>query len=157
MNPSVDLVSPPSLLPLFSGFLFLAFSLFSLFPLFLLSLSLSLSLSPSVMPFFKNLRRRSKASFRSNESKSNESQSNGDMTSGKSSSTLDTSTSITPPSSIKPNGASSPNLPALNETTSNNTNSAAAPPQRPGPYVTSSQRNSTFVRELVYPTCSSLP
>lgn len=109
------------------------------------------------MPFFKNLRRRSKASFRSNESKSNESQSNGDMTSGKSSSTLDTSTSVTPPSSIKPNGASSPNLPALNETTSNNSNSAAAPPQRPGPYVTSSQRNSTFVRELVYPTCSSLP
>ena len=155
MNPPVDLVSPPSLLPLFSfsGSLFLAFSLFSLLPFFLLSLSLS----PSVMPFFKNLRRRSKASFRSNESKSNESQSNGDMTSGKSSSTLDTSTSVTPPSSIKPNGASSPNLPALNETTSNNSNSAAAPPQRPGPYVTSSQRNSTFVRELVYPTCSSLP
>lgn len=103
------------------------------------------------MPFFKNLRRRSKASFRSNESKSNESQSNGDMTSGKSSSTLDTSTSVTPPSSIKPNGASSPNLPALNETTSNNSNSAAAPPQRPGPYVTSSQRNSTFVRECDMP------
>lgn len=110
------------------------------------------------MPFFKNLRRRSKASFRSNESKSNESQSNGDMTSGKSSSTLDTSTSVTPPSSIKPNGASSPNLPALNETTSNNSNSAAPPPQRPGPYVTSSQRNSTFVREcdISYTFFSSL-
>lgn len=98
------------------------------------------------MPFFRNLRRRSKASFKSNESQSNESQSNGDMTSGKSSSTLDTNTSATPPSSIKPNGASSPNLPALNETSpKTNGGPNTVPPQRPGPYVTPGQRHSTFV------------
>lgn len=95
------------------------------------------------MPFFENLRRRSRASFRSHNSRTKESQTNGEMTSGKSSSTLDTASgSITPPSSIKPNGASSPNLPALNETTST---PPTVPPQRPGPYVTPSQRHSTFV------------
>lgn len=102
------------------------------------------------MPFFRNLRRRSKASFKSNESQSNESQSNGDMTSGKSSSTLDTNTSVTPPSSIKPNGASSPNLPALNESSPSpkaNGGPNTVSPQRPGPYVTPGQRHSTFVRD----------
>ncbi|KAI9929052.1 hypothetical protein ASPWEDRAFT_105166 [Aspergillus wentii DTO 134E9] len=107
------------------------------------------------MPFFKDLRRRSKASFhttRSHESKSNESQSNGEMTSGKSSSTLDTASysSVTPPSSIKPNNVSSPNLPSLNETSETDSSSngtstpLAVPAQRPGPVVHPSQRNSTF-------------
>lgn len=109
----------------------------------------------ATMPFFSNFRRRSKASFMSNDTRSNESQSNGDVTSGQSSSTLDTSShsSVTPPSSIKPNGtSSSPNLPALNEAPTNNSSSTSSggtsmPPQRPGPYVTPSQRNSTFVRD----------
>jgi hypothetical protein len=100
------------------------------------------------MPFFKPLRRRSKASF--NDFKLNESQSNGDITSGKSSSTLDTASysSVTPPSSIKPN-ASSPSLPALTEVNSNVNGTSTpitVPPQRPtlAP-VPSSQRNSMIV------------
>jgi cytoskeletal protein RodZ len=111
------------------------------------------------MPFFKPLRRRSKASFHT--SKSNEfkleSPSNGDMTSGKSSSTLETASysSITPPSSIKPN-ASSPNLPALTEVNSNVNGTSTpltVPPQRPGlAPVPPSQRNSMVVRHdcIVY-------
>ncbi|KAF7114077.1 hypothetical protein CNMCM5793_007057 [Aspergillus hiratsukae] len=109
------------------------------------------------MPFFKPLRRRSKASFhtsKSNDSKFNESQSNGDMTSGKSSSTLDTSSysSVTPPSSIKPN-ASSPNLPALTEVNSNVNGTSTpitVPPQRPtlAP-VPSSQRNSMIAGSIM--------
>lgn len=129
---------PPVLLPPVPSF----------FPFFLETLFLlrRFPQSPWIMPFFENLRRRSRASFRSNDSKSNESHSNGDMTSGKSSSTLDTaSSSITPPSSVKPNGASSPNLPALNESASA---PPTLPPQRPGPYVTSSQRLSTFVCDV---------
>ncbi|KAB8221306.1 putative peptidase family-domain-containing protein [Aspergillus novoparasiticus] len=101
------------------------------------------------MPFFSQLRRRSRPSFRatkSNQSKSNESQSNGEMTSGKSSSTLDTASysSLTPPSSIKPT-TSSPNLPSLSETngsTTGNNSSLSVPPQRPAPHTSPSQRNS---------------
>lgn len=159
-----------SLLSLFLSLSFLFFChlppfLFFFFSLFLFLRPGSLSY-PSIdriylsatMPFFSNFRRRSKASFKSNDTRSNESQSNGDVTSGQSSSTLDTSShsSVTPPSSIKPNGtSSSPNLPALNEapitngssTSSGGTNTpATVPPQRPGQYVTPFQRNSTFVR-----------
>ncbi|GAD99108.1 zinc metalloproteinase [Paecilomyces variotii No. 5] len=93
------------------------------------------------MSIFKELRRRSKASFRTNASSE---QSNGDMASGKSSSTIETSSSsTTPPSSIKPD-LSSPNLPALSQTSSN-TNASIAPsplPQRPVPLTSQSTRNS---------------
>lgn len=102
------------------------------------------------MPFFTQLRRRSRASFRTNrsaESKSNESQSNGEMTSGKSSSTLETASysSVTPPSSIKPT-ASSPNLPSLSEGNGSvNGSQLQVPTQRPGPHTLQSQRNSTVM------------
>lgn len=102
------------------------------------------------MPFFTQLRRRSRASFRttkSTESKSNESQSNGEMTSGKSSSTLETASysSVTPPSSIKPT-VSSPNLPSLSEGNGNvNGTHLPVPPQRPGPQALQGQRNSTVI------------
>ncbi|KKK13014.1 zinc metalloprotein [Aspergillus rambellii] len=103
------------------------------------------------MPLFKQLRRRSRASFRttkSTETKSNESQSNGEMTSGKSSSTLDTASysSVTPPSSIKPN-LSSHNLPALSESngsTNGTSPSLPVPQPRPPPLMPPSQRNSYF-------------
>ncbi|OQE28576.1 hypothetical protein PENSTE_c003G08522 [Penicillium steckii] len=100
------------------------------------------------MPFFKQLRRRSKANFNTTDSKSPSTK--VEVVSGKSSSTIDTSShsSITPPSSIKPT-LSSPNLPSLSES-SNGTSIASTtstplppPPQRPGPFVTTpSQRNS---------------
>lgn len=168
----VDLVSPPSLFPALS--LSLSFSLSFFFfvtcpfpssiilflrPGSLFYPSIDRTYLPATMPFFSNFRRRSKASFKSNDTRSNESQSNGEVTSGQSSLTLDTSShsSVTPPSSIKPNGtSSSPNLPALNEAPTTNSSStssggtsmpATVPPQRPGPYVTPSQRNSTFVRD----------
>lgn len=109
------------------------------------------------MPFFRDLRRRSKASFhttrsngsKSNDSKSNDSQCNGGMASAKSSSTLDTSSykSATPPPSIRPN-RSSPNLPSLTEFNGNSESSSgppAVPPPRPGPFVHQLQRNSTIV------------
>ncbi|CAG8942201.1 unnamed protein product [Penicillium salamii] len=85
------------------------------------------------MPFFKQLRRRSKANFQKNPAPSVE------EVSGKSSSTIDTSSSITPPSSIKPT-LSTPSLPALNESEPTST----LAPQRPGPFVTNSQRNSVI-------------
>lgn len=92
------------------------------------------------MPFFKQLRRRSKASFHSD---SKTAATKVEMV-GKSSSTIDTSShsSITPPSSIKPT-LSSPSLPALTELNGNA--SLPPPPQRPGPFVTRSQRNSVVV------------
>ncbi|KAJ5808372.1 hypothetical protein N7474_009641 [Penicillium riverlandense] len=98
------------------------------------------------MPFFKQLRRRSKASFhassRSTDSKSSH---NVEMVSGKSDSTIDTSSyaSITPPSSIKPN-MSSPNLPSLTELNGSTTPVPPLPQQRPGPFATHSQRNSVI-------------
>ncbi|KAJ5182075.1 hypothetical protein N7449_012222 [Penicillium cf. viridicatum] len=91
------------------------------------------------MPFFKDLRRRSKATFHKTPSHSVE------EVSGKSSSTNDTSShnSITPPSSIKPT-LSAPSLPALNESETTSAVSVAPPTQRPGPLVASSQRNSVI-------------
>ncbi|CAG8886875.1 unnamed protein product [Penicillium egyptiacum] len=91
------------------------------------------------MPFFKDLRRRSKATFHKTPSH------NVEEVSGKSSSTVDTSShsSITPPSSIRPT-LSTPSLPALNESETTSAISAAPPTQRPGPVVTSSQRNSVI-------------
>ncbi|KAJ5950827.1 uncharacterized protein N7479_009240 [Penicillium vulpinum] len=92
------------------------------------------------MPFFKDLRRRSKATFHKNPSHSVE------EVSAKSSSTIDTSShnSITPPSSIRPT-VSTPSLPALNESeTSSAVSTPVVPTQRPGPQVTSSQRNSVI-------------
>ncbi|KAL1982447.1 hypothetical protein VTN96DRAFT_1294 [Rasamsonia emersonii] len=95
------------------------------------------------MPFFKELRRRSKASFRTNASGESH---NGDVTSGKSSSTLDTTYS-TPPSSIKRN-LSTPNLPALNKSNGTLNGSTtpvqSLPPQRPVPITSQSNRNSFF-------------
>ncbi|OJJ00486.1 hypothetical protein ASPVEDRAFT_51663 [Aspergillus versicolor CBS 583.65] len=102
------------------------------------------------MPLFKNLRSRSRSSFRSTSrstDKSNGIQSNGDVTSGKSSSTIDSASysSVTPPSSIKPT-ASAQNLPLNGSNgTSNGTNPPiAVPQQRPPPMTTPSQRNSYF-------------
>ncbi|KAJ5095366.1 hypothetical protein NUU61_004722 [Penicillium alfredii] len=95
------------------------------------------------MPFFKQLRRRSKASIHKPDSKNAH---NVEMVLGKSSSTIDTSySSVTPPSSIKPT-ASSPNLPSLTESNSNGASTASTPvpPQRSGPFPTHSQRNSVI-------------
>ncbi|CAI7673925.1 unnamed protein product [Penicillium discolor] len=91
------------------------------------------------MPFFKDLRRRSKATFHKTPSQSVE------EVSGKSSSTIDTSShnSITPPSSIKPT-LSTPSLPALNESEPTSAVSLPPPTQRSGPLVASSQRNSVI-------------
>lgn len=107
--------------------------------------------SSAIMPLFKNLRSRSRSSFRSTSrstDKSNGIQSNGDVTSGKSSSTIDSASysSVTPPSSIKPT-ASAQNLPLNGSNgTSNGTNPPiAVPQQRPHPMTTPSQRNSYFV------------
>ncbi|KAL2809811.1 putative peptidase family-domain-containing protein [Aspergillus granulosus] len=96
------------------------------------------------MPLFKNLRRRSKASFRSpsrSTEKSAGAQSNGDGTSGNSSSTIDSASysSATPPSSIKPS-LSAQNLPAQN----GSSGSSPLPQQRPHPVASQSQRNSYF-------------
>ncbi|KOS46027.1 hypothetical protein ACN38_g2966 [Penicillium nordicum] len=91
------------------------------------------------MPFFKDLRRRSKATFHKTPSHSVE------EVSGKSSSTIDTSShnSITPPSSIKPTH-STPSLPALNESETTSSVSVTPPTQRSGPMVAGSQRNSVI-------------
>ncbi|CAI7635811.1 unnamed protein product [Penicillium glandicola] len=92
------------------------------------------------MPFFKDLRRRSKAPFQKNPSHTVE------EVSAKSSSTIDTSSnnSITPPSSIRPT-LSTPSLPALNESESSAVSTPVAPPtQRLGPLVTGAQRNSVI-------------
>jgi hypothetical protein len=99
------------------------------------------------MSFLKQLRRRSKASFHTPADSKGPSH-QVEVVSGKSSSTIDTSShaSITPPSSIKPT-LSSPNLPSLNESNDGSTISPSLPPptQRPGPFVTISQRNSIVV------------
>ncbi|CAI7591895.1 unnamed protein product [Penicillium bialowiezense] len=86
------------------------------------------------MPFFKQLRRRSKASFGKNPSHSVE------EVSGKSSSTIDTSSSVTPPSSIKPT-LSTPSLPALNESESAAASTTLAPLRPP---LANSNRNSVI-------------
>jgi hypothetical protein len=97
------------------------------------------------MSIFKELRRRSKASFRT--TTSTDSQSNGNAVSGQSSSTIGTiESSTTPPSSIKPS-LSSPNLSTLNEAV----NGSAVPPvpsplpQRPVPITSQSNRHSYYV------------
>ncbi|KAL3475044.1 putative peptidase family-domain-containing protein [Aspergillus californicus] len=103
------------------------------------------------MPLFKNLRRRSRNSFRSTSrstEKSNGTQSNGEGTSGKSSSTLDSASygSVTPPSSIKPT-VSTQNLPQVNSSngSTNGTSSPlSVPQQRPPPVMSPSQRSSYF-------------
>ncbi|KAL5357908.1 putative peptidase family-domain-containing protein [Aspergillus floccosus] len=100
------------------------------------------------MPFFEQLRRRSKASFRttrsqSHDSKSNGSQSNGEVPSGQSSSTLETASysSVTPPSSIKPTVSSS-NLPSLSESNGSSNGNGSLAPQRPALVTSPVQRNS---------------
>ncbi|KAH8692672.1 putative zinc metallo proteinase [Talaromyces proteolyticus] len=95
------------------------------------------------MSIFKELRRRSKASFRTNTS--GVSHSNGDMTSGQSSSTLETSySSSTPPSSIKPTLSTS-NLQTLSKSVSGSeTPMQSPPPQRPVPISSQSNRNSFY-------------
>ncbi|KAJ5793635.1 hypothetical protein N7457_000234 [Penicillium paradoxum] len=92
------------------------------------------------MPFFKDLRRRSKATFHKTPSHTVE------EVSGKSSSTIDTSShnSITPPSSIRPT-LSTPSLPALSESDTVSAISTSVPSsQRLAPGVTGSQRNSVI-------------
>jgi hypothetical protein len=93
------------------------------------------------MPFFKELRRRSKATFHKTPTHSVE------EVSGKSSSTIDTTShnSITPPSSIRPT-LSTPSLPALSESDTTSALSTPVPPQRQGHLVANSQRNSVIVR-----------
>ncbi|KAJ5827092.1 Mannose-binding lectin [Penicillium robsamsonii] len=92
------------------------------------------------MPFFKDLRRRSRATFHKTPSHSVE------EVSATSSSTVDTSSnnSVTPPSSIKPT-LSTPSLPALNESeTSSAVSTPVVPPtQRPG-HLVGCQRNSVI-------------
>src|SRR5271168_3294706 len=95
------------------------------------------------MPFFKELRRRSKASFRTSDS-SNES--NGTVPTAKSTSTLSsTNGTSTPSSSVKLNGSSS-NLAAMRAY--GETNSPQVP-QRPS-VVPISNRNSTIVCSQPY-------
>ncbi|KAL4956831.1 jacalin-like lectin domain-containing protein [Aspergillus filifer] len=108
------------------------------------------------MPLFKNLRSRSRSSFRStsrsteksNGVQSNGTQSNGDAPSGKSSSTIDSASysSVTPPSSIKPN-LSTHNLPSLNGSNGSSNGAVSpltVPQQRPPPVTSPSQRSSYF-------------
>uniref|UniRef100_A0A093VDQ5 Putative zinc metalloproteinase n=2 Tax=Talaromyces marneffei PM1 TaxID=1077442 RepID=A0A093VDQ5_TALMA len=96
------------------------------------------------MSIFKELRRRSKASFQT--TTTTDSQSNGNAPSGQSSSTIGTiDSSTTPPSSIKPS-LSSPNLSTLNEAVDG---SAVPPvpsplPQRPVPITSQSNRHSYY-------------
>ncbi|KAF9891114.1 hypothetical protein FE257_005050 [Aspergillus nanangensis] len=98
------------------------------------------------MPFFEQLRRRSRASFRTGRThgvKPNGSQPNGEMPLGKSSSTIDTVSysSVTPPSSIKPTISSS-NLPSLSESNSSTNGTGSLHPQRSNPVASPAQRNS---------------
>ncbi|CRG85942.1 hypothetical protein PISL3812_02945 [Talaromyces islandicus] len=106
------------------------------------------------MAIFRELRRRSKASFRTNTS--GDSKSNDDMTSGQSSSTLETAySSSTPPSSLKPT-LSTANLQTLSETASGSeTLMQSPPPQRPVPITSQSNRNSCYAG-ISSPTNSSI-
>ncbi|OAG34928.1 hypothetical protein AYO21_10879 [Fonsecaea monophora] len=88
------------------------------------------------MPFFKELRRRSKASFRTSDSST---ESNGTVPTAKSSSTLNsTPGSATPPSTYHANGSSHNVL----DTVKSNGDTPPPVPQRPQVMVPSSNRNS---------------
>ncbi|KAK5038807.1 hypothetical protein LTR13_003838 [Exophiala sideris] len=88
------------------------------------------------MPFFKDLRRRSKASFRTSDSSTD---SNGTVPTAKSSSTLNSARgSTTPPSTYHANGSSSNVL----ATAKTNGDSPPPVPQRPNVMVPNSNRNS---------------
>jgi hypothetical protein len=100
------------------------------------------------MPFFKELRRRSRASFRTSDS-SNES--NDTVPTAKSSSTLNsTNGTLTPSSSVKLNGSSS-NLAAMRVLSEAN---PPPVPQRPT-VVPTSNRNSVVVWTLPHPVVPS--
>ena len=92
------------------------------------------------MPFFKELRRRSKASFRTNDSSA---ESNGTVPTTKSSSTLNSSYGAsTPPSSVKPDGP-----PSNSTTTQSDGNTITlAIPRRPAVAPMNSNRSSTLVK-----------
>jgi len=101
------------------------------------------------MTFFKELRRRSKASFRTNDSSA---ESNGTVPTTKSSSTLNSSYGAsTPPPSVRPDASTS------NVTTvkSNGENKAPPIPARPAAAPLHSNRNSVIVRHdpSHVPTC----
>ncbi|KIV96895.1 hypothetical protein PV10_00709 [Exophiala mesophila] len=90
------------------------------------------------MPFFRDLRRRSKASFRTSDSST---ESTGTVPTTKSSSTLNSALgSTTPPSTYHPNGSNSNIL----ATTKSPTNGDSVPPvpQRPNVTVPNTNRNS---------------
>lgn len=93
------------------------------------------------MPFFKELRRRSRASFRTSDSSA---ESNGTVPTTKSTSTLNSSYGAsTPPSSVQPNGSTS------NVTATKSNGDSTTPPLPPRPSVAplKSNRNSTVVRD----------
>jgi hypothetical protein len=99
------------------------------------------------MSFFREIRRRSRASFRTNTGSSDSPSPNDEMPSGKSSSTIDSSSHSsrnTPPSSINPN-PSSPYLPVMPKLNGSAIQSSP-PPQRPVPISSQSDRNNTPVR-----------
>ncbi|EXJ85846.1 hypothetical protein A1O1_06215 [Capronia coronata CBS 617.96] len=88
------------------------------------------------MPFFKDLRRRSKASFRTSDSST---ESNGTVQTTKSSSTLNSALgSTTPPSTYHTNGSAS----NVQATPKPNGDTPPPAPQRPNVMVQSSNRNS---------------
>jgi hypothetical protein len=98
------------------------------------------------MPFFKDLRRRSKASFRTKTGI--DYQPNDEMVTSRLSSTPDTPNN-TPPSSIRPN-LSSPSLPSILKSNGNLSGSSTPiqpHPQRPVPITSQSNRNSLIVRD----------
>lgn len=98
------------------------------------------------MAFLKELRRRSRASFRANSSSGPPAQSGSDATvgtAGKSASATDSSShssNNTPPPSLKPSQSSS-HLPF----TSRSDSWLSPPPQRPVPITSQSNRNSVVV------------
>lgn len=97
------------------------------------------------MAFFKDLRRRSRASFRTTDSSKD---SNNSVPSQKSSSTLSSAyTSSTPPSS-HPATTSTPNLSTLK---TNGSSPVPPVPTRPGT-MSGSNRNSMIVREREKPS-----
>lgn len=95
------------------------------------------------MPFFKELRRRSRASFRTSDSSTG---SSSTVPTAKSSSTLNSAQgSATPPSTFHANGSAS------NVVAAAKSNGDAPPPipQRPNVTVPNSNRNSMIVRLLI--------
>lgn len=94
------------------------------------------------MPFFKDLRRRSRASFRTSDSST---ESNSTVPTAKSSSTLNSAQgSATPPSTYHTNGSAS-NVVAVPKS---NGDTPPPIPQRPNVTVPNSNRNSMIVRPL---------